>query len=58
MIDAIVPEPDGGAQNDHDEAAALLKAALVGALDELEDLSVEELRRGRRAKFRTMGVFA
>ena len=58
VVDGVVPEPAGGAQNDFDHAAALLKAALVGALDELEDVPIEELRRARRAKFRTMGVFA
>jgi len=58
VVDGIVPEPEGGAQNDYDEAAALLRAALVGALDELEDVPADELRRVRRAKFRTMGVFA
>jgi acetyl-CoA carboxylase carboxyl transferase subunit alpha len=58
VVDGIVPEPEGGAQNDFDESAALLKAALVGALEELEDVPAEELRRVRRAKFRTMGVFA
>ena len=58
VIDGIIPEPEGGAQNDHDEAAALLKAALVAALEELEDVPADELRRMRRAKFRTMGVFA
>ena len=58
VVDGIVPEPEGGAQNDHDEAAALLRSALVGALEELEDVPGDELRRMRRAKFRTMGVFA
>src|SRR6476646_10838121 len=58
VIDGIIPEPEGGAQNDHDEAAALLKATLIGALEELEDVPADELRRTRRAKFRTMGVFA
>ena len=58
VIDGIVSEPPGGAQNDHDEAAALLKAALVEALEELEETPGEELRRRRRAKFRGMGVFA
>ena len=58
VIDGIVAEPDGGAQNDHDEAALLLKAALVETLEELEDTPGEELRRRRRAKFRGMGVFA
>ena len=58
VIDGIVAEPKGGAQNDHDQAARLLKAALVEALEELEDVPGEELRRQRRAKFRGMGVFA
>jgi acetyl-CoA carboxylase carboxyl transferase subunit alpha len=58
VVDTIVPEPPGGAQKDHDVAAQLLKAALVDALDDLEDTPGEELRRRRRAKFRGMGVFA
>ena len=58
MIDGIVPEPEGGAQVDHDGAAALLREALVAHLDELAGIPAEELRRGRRAKFRSMGVLA
>jgi acetyl-CoA carboxylase carboxyl transferase subunit alpha len=58
VIDAVVPEPEGGAQKDHDGAARLLKAALVESLEELEDRPGDELRRSRRAKFRGMGVFA
>ncbi len=58
VIDAIVPEPEGGAQDDWDEAARLLREALQEALEELEGVSPDELRRTRRSKFRTMGVFA
>ena len=58
MIDAIVPEPSGGAQADHDEAARLLEESLRDALDELADVPGDELRRRRRAKFRSLGVFA
>jgi acetyl-CoA carboxylase carboxyl transferase subunit alpha len=58
VIDAVVPEPEGGAQTDHDEAARLLRTALVESLEALEDVPGEELRRRRRAKFRGMGVFA
>jgi len=57
VIDGIVPEPDRGAHADHDEAARLLQAALVDALDELQGVSGETLRRARREKFRRMGVF-
>ena len=58
VIDAVVPEPPGGAQTDHDEAASLLKTSLVAALEDLEDVPPEELRRLRRARFRAMAVFA
>src|SRR6476659_4168064 len=58
VIDGIVPEPAGGAQNDWKEAARQLKEALGEALEDLEGLYGEELVRRRRAKFRGMGVFA
>jgi acetyl-CoA carboxylase carboxyl transferase subunit alpha len=58
VVDGIVPEPKGGAQEDHDAAAELLKTALVESLEELDEIAPRELRRLRRAKFRGMGVFA
>jgi acetyl-CoA carboxylase carboxyl transferase subunit alpha len=58
VIDAIVPEPPEGAQSDWDRAARLLKDALLEALDELDGMSADDLRRTRRSKFRSMGVFA
>ena len=58
VIDGIVSEPTGGAQNDWKEAAALLKEAVRESLDDLEGTSGRELVRRRRAKFREMGVFA
>jgi acetyl-CoA carboxylase alpha subunit len=58
VVDGIVGEPPEGAQTDVDEAARLLKSALVEALDELDETPGEDLRRRRRAKFRGMGVFA
>jgi acetyl-CoA carboxylase carboxyl transferase subunit alpha len=58
VIDAIVPEPEGGAHLDHDESARLLGEALREAVDELVDQPGDELRRRRRAKFRALGVFA
>src|ERR687886_615622 len=58
VIDVVVPEPAGGAQEGHDEAARLLGPALREALDELAQLSGDELRRRRRARFRGLGVFA
>ncbi len=58
VIDAVVPEPEGGAQTDPDEAARLLGEALQSSLEDLQQITGEELRRMRRAKFRSLGVFA
>jgi len=58
VVDGIVPEPAGGAQESPDEAARLLGAALADALDELVDVPQETLRARRRAKFRVMGALA
>jgi acetyl-CoA carboxylase carboxyl transferase subunit alpha len=58
VIDAIVPEPEGGAHGDHDKAAQFLGEELREALEELEGVPGEELRRLRRSKFRSLGVYA
>jgi acetyl-CoA carboxylase carboxyl transferase subunit alpha len=58
VIDSIVPEPEGGAHNDYDEAARLLGDALRESLDELESVAPDERKRRRRARFRSLGVFA
>jgi acetyl-CoA carboxylase carboxyl transferase subunit alpha len=58
VIDAIVPEPPGGAHADPDEAARLLGGAVREALEELDGVPVDELTRRRRARFRALGVFA
>jgi acetyl-CoA carboxylase carboxyl transferase subunit alpha len=58
VIDAIVPEPEDGAHTSPDEAARLLGESLQEALEELESLSPDDLKRRRRAKFRSLGVYA
>ncbi len=58
VIDAIVPEPEGGAHTDPDEAAQLLGESLHETLEELESVPADELKRRRRAKFRSLGVYA
>jgi acetyl-CoA carboxylase carboxyl transferase subunit alpha len=58
VIDGIVREPEAGAHADPDGAARMLGEALRDALDDLVDVPGEELRRRRRAKFRSHGVFA
>jgi acetyl-CoA carboxylase carboxyl transferase subunit alpha len=58
VIDAIVPEPEAGAHTDPDEAARLLGESLGEALEELESIPSDDLKRRRRAKFRSLGVYA
>jgi acetyl-CoA carboxylase carboxyl transferase subunit alpha len=58
VIDGIVPEPKGGAHTDPDEAARLLGESLREALDDLESTPPDGLKRRRRARFRSLGVYA
>jgi acetyl-CoA carboxylase carboxyl transferase subunit alpha len=57
VIDAVVPEPPGGAHTDADEAARLLGASLSEALLDVEGVESRERRQARHRKFRHMGVF-
>ena len=58
VVDTIVPEPEAGAHTDHDEAARLLGESIGDALDELQSVPGDDLRRARRARFRALGIFA
>jgi acetyl-CoA carboxylase carboxyl transferase subunit alpha len=58
VIDAVVPEPETGAQTNWPEAARLLGEALQSSLEDLQKISGEQLRRRRRDRFRSLGVFA
>jgi acetyl-CoA carboxylase carboxyl transferase subunit alpha len=57
LIDGIVPEPPGGAQEDADLSAANLRKELVCRLAQLTALSAAQLVDQRCAKFRHMGNF-
>ena len=57
LIDGIIPEPPGGAQEDHDVAAEFLRKQLRCSLDQLSELSPEDLVQQRYLKFRNMGNF-
>jgi len=57
LIDGIIPEPEGGAQEDAAAAAENLRAALVESLNELAAMSGDQLVEHRYAKFREMGNF-
>jgi acetyl-CoA carboxylase carboxyl transferase subunit alpha len=57
LIDGIIPEPPGGAQEDPQTAAENLRGALRRGLDQLAGLGARELVDHRYAKFRKMGNF-
>jgi len=58
LIDGIIPEPMGGAHQNHAAAIANLKTAVSRALDELTKISPDELLAQRYEKFRKFGEFA
>jgi acetyl-CoA carboxylase carboxyl transferase subunit alpha len=58
VIDEIVPEPAGGAHQDWDRAAELLKVSLIQNLEELSDRDADELLTRRYERFRVLGEFA
>lgn len=57
ITDEILPEPPGGAHRDFDTMAARLKAKILKTLDELEQLTPEELEESRYQRFRKLGVY-
>lgn len=57
LVDGVVPEPAGGAHWDYDEAAALLKAALLPILTELQQIDPAERIRRRIDKYSRMGFW-
>src|SRR5215468_3443712 len=57
LIDDIIPEPEGGAQNDPVRMAKFLAGVLEKQLRELSKISSEELLACRYKKFRAMGAF-
>jgi acetyl-CoA carboxylase carboxyl transferase subunit beta len=56
IMDAVVPEPDGGAHVDAMVAAANLKTAIVGSLSDLLGTSREDLLDRRYQRFRAFGA--
>ena len=57
IIDAVLPEPLGGAHRDHNQMARELKTFFRTCLRELTALPIEQLLEARYQKFRRMGVW-
>jgi acetyl-CoA carboxylase carboxyl transferase subunit alpha len=56
-VDAVIPEPAGGAQDDPERAAALVGEALRQHLAELKQSTVDELVERRLARFRNIAQY-
>ena len=58
LIDEVVPEPMGGAHQNHAEALASVKEAIARNLDELAKIPMDRLLKERYQKFRRIGEFS
>jgi acetyl-CoA carboxylase carboxyl transferase subunit alpha len=58
IIDEVVPEPLGGAHQDHEAAIANLRSTIARQLDDLCDQPIDKLLEKRYEKFRKIGEFA
>lgn len=57
IIDRIIDEPSGGAHRNHQEAANILKTALIEELGEVKKIKKEKLLDNRIKKFEKMGFW-
>ena len=57
LIDAIIPEPEGGAHADHQRMAELLSESLEQSLEAVRHLGNDDRVARRYEKFRKMGEF-
>jgi len=57
IVDAVLPEPLGGAHRDHHQMARELKAFLRTSLRELSSQPIGQFLEARYQKFRRVGVF-
>ncbi|WP_134686325.1 acetyl-CoA carboxylase carboxyl transferase subunit alpha [Brevibacillus migulae] len=58
IIDAIIPEPFGGAHRALAEQSVLIKSQLLEGLKQLEGMTREQLIQDRYDKFKLMGSFS
>ena len=57
LVDTIVEEPLGGAHRDYDQVASSVGERIKNQLDELQQVSVEELLETRQKRLRSYGNF-
>ena len=56
VVDALIPEPPGGAHTDRQATIAAIRAALVAQLDRLGRVPIADLLSTRYERFRHIGV--
>ena len=57
IIDGAIKEPTRGAHTDYESMASEVKKTILNALDDLSNMSREDLRNQRYDKFRKMGAY-
>jgi len=57
LIDAVIPEPLGGAHKDFEQTVEALKVELVGCLNELRNANLDTLLDTRFERYRSIGSF-
>ena len=57
VAEAVIPEPEGGAQNDLDKISENIKEYLVKTIAEKSQKDIDVLQKERYTKFRKIGVF-
>ena len=57
IVDEIIPEPEGGAHRNYQEAADNLKEALIRNLTLLTEIDLNTLLKNRYDKYRRIGIF-
>jgi acetyl-CoA carboxylase carboxyl transferase subunit alpha len=58
VVDAVIPEPEGGAHTDHAETAVRLRAAILEHLDRLAVIPLDTLVEERYRRYRSLGAYA
>jgi acetyl-CoA carboxylase carboxyl transferase subunit alpha len=56
VVDKVIPEPSGGAHKNPKAAASILRDFILGEIDRLSGIPVQELVKRRVEKFQKMGV--
>ena len=56
-VDDIIPEPEGGAQENHEQAERFIDEKLTWHFNEIKALPLEEMLRRRYEKFRNIAQF-